>query len=326
MRKLIEASAPGKVHLIGEHSVVYGEPAIISAVGMRINVAGKENDYVHIDDKRFGKRRYALEDVMSFTKQLDDLWEDGFDRGDFRALNEALEEDTMNHTKGIIGKSLESLGVESGVSLEIESQIPLGAGLGSSAALSVVIPKTISEVYGEPITEDSLNEIAYETEKFAHGTPSGGDNSTCCYGGMMWFRKGKPNVIESLREEVPYQLKNFVLVYTKEPEKDTRGMVDIVRELDPSYRNPRVRDLGKAACQMREALKKKDFGSVGALMNSAQEKLSELGGAAKLSGAGGGGIMICYHPDGDKLVGKVNDLGYEPWKTDLGVEGVRIED
>jgi mevalonate kinase len=93
---------------------------------------------------------------------------------------------------------------------------------------------------------------------------------------------------------------------------------------------------------MRDALKKKDFGKVKALINFAQRYLNELGvsspeidslskaaleigGAAKLCGAGSGGTMLCYHEDKEKLLKMITELGHKPFETSLGEEGVRVE-
>ena len=53
--------------------------------------------------------------------------------------------------------------------------------------------------------------------------------------------------------------------------------------------------------------------------------VKSIGGAAKLCGAGGGGVMLCYHEDKQKLINVIRNLGYKPWETKLGVEGVRVE-
>jgi len=53
--------------------------------------------------------------------------------------------------------------------------------------------------------------------------------------------------------------------------------------------------------------------------------VKSIGGAAKLCGAGGGGVMLCYHEDREKLITTIRALGLEPWESELGVEGVRVE-
>jgi mevalonate kinase len=115
-----------------------------------------------------------------------------------------------------------------------------------------------------------------------------------------------------------------------------------VRNLDESYRTPRIKALGAATLAMRDALKQKDFSKMKALINFAQRFLGELdvsttdidsiskavldiGGAAKLCGAGGGGTVLCYHEDKNKLIDTIKELGYKPMDVELGAEGVRIE-
>jgi mevalonate kinase len=209
--------------------------------------------------------------------------------------------------------------------------------------MSVAIVKAVSELYNKNLTPEQINEIAFSIEKFNHGTPSGGDNSACCYGGLIWFQKSNPkNIIQSLKEEIPYKLENFVLVNAGKPQKTTGELVQHIRNLPDDYRNPRIKALGAATLAMRDALKQKDFGKMKALINFAQRYLSELGvstpeinniaksvlsigGAAKLCGAGGGGTVLCYHEDKDKLIETIANLGHKPMEVELGVEGARKE-
>jgi mevalonate kinase len=340
---MVHVSAPGKVHLIGEHSVVYGKPAIIAAIGMRCYINASEGDDVSIYSKNLdGKKTYSLEEVSEFTNNLNKVWEECYRIGSFKELMNILKENSFNPLKAMVGKSLEKLGIDHGISLDINSEIPMGAGVGSSAALSVAIPKAVTEVYSIGLSNEKLNEIAFDIEKLNHGTPSGGDNSTCYFGGLVWFQKGNPNIVNSLKREIPYELENFVLVYTKKPEKTTADLVQLVRDLEPAFRNKKMAELSEATYQLKEALKQKDFRKIKELINYTHENLSELGvstdeldeinervkeigGAAKLCGAGGGGMMLCYHEDKKRLADTIRDLGYSPWETELGVEGVRIE-
>ncbi len=197
--------------------------------------------------------------------------------------------------------------------------------------------------YEKQITLDEINNIAFKMEQIIHGTPSGGDNSACCFGRVIWFQKSTPsNIINPLAQEVPYKLENFVLVYTKPPEKNTGELIQIVRNLDEPYRNQRVQEIGRMTHQMLEALKKKDIKTIQNLINKTQKNLRELGvsipeideiasvvveigGAAKLCGAGGGGIMLCHHDDKKKLIDTISSLGYKPIETELAVEGVKID-
>ena len=92
----------------------------------------------------------------------------------------------------------------------------------------------------------------------------------------------------------------------------------------------------------RKALRERDFGRVKQLINLTWSNLHDLGlsipeaddligkigrigGAAKLCGACGGGIMLACHENKEALKKVISDEGYTPWETELGAEGVRIE-
>ena len=347
------AICPGKVHLIGEHSVVHGEPAIIATINRYAQVYARNTDQITIDAVNLGRKEsYAVEEIRNFTTSMNKLWKKCYDKEEkdkFKEMRDFLKKDEINPIKAMVGKSLEQLHIKSGVDIRIDSEIPIGAGLGSSAALSVAIPKAISEVYSQNLSRYDINITAKEIEKFNHGTPSGGDNSTCCHGGIVWFQK--PSTIKLLKEEIPYVLENFVLVKTgkiKQPteetvERSTGRMVDIVGNLPPEYRDPRIKLLGKSTYEMRSALERKDFNVMKNLMNLAHKTLAELhistdemdtihsrvkkiGGSAKLSGAGGpGSVMLCYYENKGKLVDLLKDLDYEPQEVELGVDGLRVK-
>ena len=348
MKDYVHVLCPGKAHKMGEHSVVYGEPAIIAAISMYTDVFARRNKRIKLDLRNLGvKKTCSVEDAKIFANSLDDSWKECKEKGDFKEITDMIRKDDIGLPKAWVGKSLDALDIDSGVDLTIDSRIPRGAGLGSSASIAVATPKAISEVYEQALTRDRINEIAYELEKYGHGNPSGGDNSTCCYGGLVWFQKNsdpsKKPTIEQI-SEIPHKLENFVLIQTGGKEnRSTREMVSKVRGLDSAYREPRIKALGQATYDMRKVLIEEDSAAMTNLMNLAQRNLSELGvsteemdsvskkvqeikGGIKITGAGGpGSCMIGYHPEKRKLVKLLVDLGYKPWEVELGVDGVRTE-
>jgi len=225
----VKVSVPGKLIIAGEHAVVYGEPAIIAAVGLRTTAEAEKGKSVFIEDPKMGHRlEWPVEEAIGFYRELKRLWKEGAKKkpADFTELF-ALSKGA-GFKKACAGTALFRLGIKKGVKLKIDGSIPPGSGLGSSSALSLVVSKSIAELYGKRISLERLNEIAYETEQFVAGLPSGADNSACCYGGLIWFRKdmktGKFR-ISSLRKEIPHKLENFILVYTGKPEKTTGELV-----------------------------------------------------------------------------------------------------
>lgn len=343
---MLKISAPGKVHLIGEHSIVYGEPAIIASIGKRTYVSvepAKKITYVDLAWPDIS-HTWSQNELFQLTQKVFNLWKSGNQKKNFSELFDFLKKNGYEgYRASVLGIAMKMLGIKKGFSITIDSKIPTGAGLGSSASRAVAITKAIAELFKKKVSLERINEIAYEQEKIIHGLPSGGDNSACCFGGLIWFKKAQPkNEIISFKKDIPYKLENFVFVNTGKPKKTTGELVQQVRELDEEYRTKRIKKIGQMSYEMLEALKGKNFQKIKEILNQTQKNLGELGvstkeidkiseavqkigGAAKLCGAGGGGIVLCYHQDKKKLIDLLKNLGYEPWKTELAVEGVRIE-
>lgn len=344
--KKIKISAPGKVHLIGEHAVVYGEPAIIAAIGNRTYVDISPADDITYQDVAWPdiSHTWKVDQVFEITQKTLDLWDEGNKKKDFSSLFSFIKENGYEgYRASVLGLAMKNLKINQGFSITIDSKIPTGAGLGSSASRAAATTKAIAELFGKELSLEEINEIAFQQEKIIHGTPSGGDNSACCFGGLVWFKKAQPkNEIKSLKKEVPYKLENFIFVYTGPPQKTTGELVQLVRELDEEYRVERTKKIGEMTHEMLDILKRKEFQKMKEVMNQTQKNLAELkvstekidqiaesvrkiGGAAKLCGAGGGGIVLCYHEDKNKLIDLIKNIGYDPWESELAVEGVRTE-
>ncbi len=344
--KKVKVSAPGKVHLIGEHAVVYGEPGIIAAIGNRTYVDISPAEDITYQDVAWPdmSHTWKVEQVFEITQKTLDLWSEGNEKKDFSGLFSFIKENGYEgYRASVLGLAMKKLGINQGFSITIDSKIPTGAGLGSSASRAVAATKAIAELFKKELSLEEINDIAFQQEKIIHGTPSGGDNSACCFGGLVWFKKDQPkNQIKSLKEEISYKLENFVFVYTGSPQKTTGELVQLVRELDEGYRTERIKKIGEMSHEMLDVLKRKDFQKMKEIINQTQKNLAELkvstekideiagsvqkiGGAAKLCGAGGGGIVLCYHEDKEKLIDLIKNIGYDPWETELAVDGVRAE-
>jgi mevalonate kinase len=333
---MLEVSSPGKIHIIGEHAVVYGYPAIISAIDRRIKIRAEESNKIKIKNNLYQKEtQFEVEETAAAAKKSRELWKKGDKKNDFTDLFAFLKSDFWKRNKATIGLILFSLKIKDGVSLIIDGDLPSGVGLGSSASLSVAITKAIAELYALQISNQKINEIAFEIEKLNHGRPSGGDNSACAFGGTIWFEKEK---IEPL--SLPDFLKNLIIVLTKR-KLSTGDLVQKVGNLEKNFRDSKIKNIAEATYKMKLALKNENLDEIKYLINFAQDNLAglgisspeinelvrgirEVGGAAKLSG-GGGGTVICFHQNKEKLIKLLKKLGPNFEEIKLGAEGVRVE-
>jgi mevalonate kinase len=340
---IVKASAPGKVYLIGEHSVVYDKPAILAAVDRRIVIEAEQSDQIIVSDPAMNDSvEMSIDEMTSLRNKMRDLYSESVRQSDFSDLFGFFRSDTSRFKIASIAETLDTFDIEGGVSIKITGTMLPSSGMGSSAALSVAIVQGIAQLYDIQVSKQIIYDTSFKAEQFVHGTPSGADNATSTYGGLVWFQKGNPNKIISLINEIPYELENFSLVSTVTGKVTTGELVQRVRNLDETFRNERINNLGNAAYRIRDALKYRNINELKKSMNFAQKNLKELGvstpdidditqkvmtlgGAAKISGAGGGGIIVCYHDDHEQLKREINKMGFEVMNIKLGAEGVRVE-
>lgn len=195
----ISYSAPGKIILSGEHAVVYGKPGLISALDLRLTFSlWKSNK--KIEDKK----------ILTFVDKV------------------------KNYLKGRRIKFNDSA-----FDYQIKSQIPQGKNLGSSAALSVAASAALLEFYtGKQFDKSEINTVAYEIEKYFHGKPSGGDNSTSCFGGLVYFRKELEFLknISALNIRIPKNIDDTLyIVDSGKPKETTKDMIEQVGKLFNKY-------------------------------------------------------------------------------------------
>jgi mevalonate kinase len=121
-----------------------------------------------------------------------------------------------------------------GYSFDIDSTIPVGKGLGSSAATSVSTASALLCLFdklsvGQRLHEDLqlVNTIAFEYERVYHSNPSGVDNYVSCNGGLVVFNRTSKDY---KRLEWPF-VDLSILLIDSEVEKNTKKAVEHVRFL-----------------------------------------------------------------------------------------------
>jgi mevalonate kinase len=195
--------------------------------------------------------------------------------------------------------------------LQLDSNIPISAGMGSGAAVTVAIVRALSAFLGGPLPNERISALAYEVEKLHHGTPSGIDNTVVTYQKPVFFQRN-----EALQTLSIAQPTFWVIADTgeKTPTKETVADVRAGFNSHPEGYQAIFDTIGAVAQRARQALSTGDLEQLGELMNENQRYLEQLqvsgpalealiaaarsAGAvgAKLSGGGRGGNMIALVP------------------------------
>lgn len=224
-------------------------------------------------------------------------------------------------------------GSKRGLDVRVESEIPIGVGLGSSAAVAVAVAAASSTLLGLDLRRDEISRIAYESEVFVHGKPSGIDNTVSTHGGIIFFERGQI----TRRLEVPRRIP--IVVGNTGAERSTGMLVRSVRKLverHPEVAHSIISTIGELSRQVSAFMERGDLRKIGELMNINHELLAALGvstealdqlvhrarrvGAlgAKLTGAGGGGCVIAL------AEGKVAENVIEAWRS-AGVQAFQAQ-
>ncbi len=278
----MKASAPGKIILFGEHAVVYGRPALA------VPVTQVHADVEVLDSSRPGV--WINAPIIDLHAELTSLPSD-------------------HPIASVILKLIQLFDTSPTPNLEINisSTIPVAAGLGSGAAVSVALIRSLSSFFFHSLSDDEINIIAYEIEKLHHGTPSGIDNTVITYNVPVYFIKGQP--IETFKTGKPFTI---VIGDTGIPAL-TKESVGDVRRLwlkDTHYFENIFNEIAQISLIARRSIENGQPELLGELMDRNHALLQKLtvsspeldklvitareAGAfgAKLSGGGRGGNMI----------------------------------
>jgi len=279
------ATAPGKIILFGEHAVVYDRPAIAVPVF------------------KVSARAVVTPGIGAPPGQINILAQD---IGIEAEINDLLQADPIRKVIEILLAELQ-IDRPPAFNLQISSTIPIAAGMGSGAAVSVAIIRVISGFLGYTLADEVVSKLAYEVERLHHGTPSGIDNSVVTYGKPIFFVRQQP--IEQL--QVGEEL-NFVIADTGIASPTAIAVRDLKQAWLAEQRtyDKLFDEIADIVNQARKTIAIGNGKELGRLLDKNHEILSYLGvsspelnnlcvvareaGAlgAKLSGAGRGGNMI----------------------------------
>jgi mevalonate kinase len=304
MTQTITCSAPGKIYLFGEHAVVYGESAICCAVDLRTRVKAEISDTIRISS------------VLGDT---------GIDYGKYPYVSTVIEK--MSEIADI-----------KGVNLHIESNIPVGSGLGSSAAVTIATIQALNMLFGYGLQLEDIASLGHSIERKIQGAASPTDTYVSTMGGVIMVpMKKKLDIIDC-----------GIVIGNTGRFSSTRQLVSNVALLKKHYPeiiDPILSTIGKISITGEELVIKKEYESIGNLMNINQGLLDAIGvssselanliyaarnsGAysAKITGAGGGGCMVALTSPSDvvKIASAISQAGGEAIITKVTEHGVKVE-
>jgi hydroxymethylglutaryl-CoA reductase len=302
------SSACGKVILFGEHSAVYGRPALAAPIPLAVEARVMDAaEGVHLLIPRWGVEQRVRH----------------------------LEEHPQGAT-GILALLLKRLDLSNQtMTIEAFPNVPRAMGLGGSSALAVAVIRALDTHYAIDLSNEEINALAFECEKTAHGTPSGVDNTIATYGTALRYQNRDEPVFRAIVPSRPIP----IVVGISGTESLTAITVARVRaawERQPARYDSIFDHIESLTNAGVDAVRDGAFEDLGELMNLCQGYLNALqvstseleemihiaraNGAlgAKLTGGGGGGSIIALCPeDTERVRTAIQAAGYEAFSFEI---------
>jgi mevalonate kinase len=307
-----KASAPGKVILFGEHFVVYGVKAILCSINKRVTVTAEK-----ISERKISINSEIGNIVLEPNKSISEI-------------NSPLKPFYYLANKVIKNQ-------DTGIQINIDSEIPLGAGLGSSSACCVAGAAAIFKLFGD-ISKKEILEHAIEAEKTIFENTSGADCTVCTYGGIMEYDKKQG--FKKIENEPNFQL----VIVNSNIEHSTESMVSKVKQFEIKNKEEFTKlsdQESKLVKDVLKLLKENNTVKIGEKTNQNQEYLETIGISnnelrkmikigqkssfgAKITGSGGGGCIFAITDESnlDETLKEFKNKNYECFSVKIDFKGL----
>ncbi|HEY5654121.1 MAG TPA: hypothetical protein VIR63_07130 [Pontiella sp.] len=305
----MKAVAPGKLILSGEHSVVYGKPAVAMAIDRNavFELTPQAGNMVAFDVPGISDAEpYSMMALRDLKRRVEKKYHE-FLSGDIGigyVLGGPVDlfRFAFIHTLDGLHRKLDN-----GLVMKLRSSIPVGCGMGSSAATVLSEIRAIGHYLRVEFKPDWYYEFSLEAEKLQHGKPSGVDSYISLHGGCARFQEGRAVSISLPRV-------NMYMVHTGVPESTTG---ECVMEVERKFgSNPIWDDFEAVTNEFEDALRFNNeqklhwlvrensrllnaIGVVPARVRNFIADIEQWGGSAKVCGAGSvvgdkGGIVLVF--------------------------------
>lgn len=293
----MDGHALGKIILVGEHSVVYGHPAIaIPFSALRSEVVLTPSDVFRFDTK------YFEGDMMDAPYEL---------RG----------------MKELVVKLVSRYKEITPVTIAIRSNLPEKSGLGSSASVAKAIIDAFNNNFGLGLTKDGYANLLKISENIYHEKASGIDAATIVY---------ETPIIYQAPEQKPirFNIDGALVVFYSNGASSTKEAVIHVRS--HPQRDIHISGLGQLTANAKYAIEHNDLHLLASMFNAAHHHLRELGISTpeletlrglivangglgvKITGGGMGGCLIALFPDEESALKARKALkAYPSWQINL---------
>jgi len=304
----IKIAAPGKLILSGEHAVIYGQPALAMAVNRYVTatVTRETVSQVLFDLSDLSHHSRLSYDALHLLKEKIKQKYYRFIRGDY-SIRDVLQKpfELAQFAMGVLAESL-NLTLPQGVKIQVQSDLPMGCGMGSSAATIISVMQAISNCMQLQIPQEKLFKLALEAENMQHGHSSGLDLRVALQGGCLYMQ-GQEVELRSIPDMPMY------LVNTGTPATTTGQCVE---KVSPLFESIQLRNEFAAVTKfmdkalqarswqdMQEAIQRNHelLVHIGVVPEKVQNFISSIesaGGAAKICGSGavsgnaGGAVLV----------------------------------
>lgn len=288
--------APGKLILSGEHAVVYGKPALAMAVNRYTTTTATPQllPFISFDLSDLAhESRFSLSALDHLKKRIKEKYK-RFVQGDFK-IRDVLRQpvELAQFAFSLFFETL-NLKLTQGIKIHVQSDIPMGCGMGSSAATILSIVHAIANHLRLDLSPDIFYRLGLEAENAQHGFSSGLDLRVSLYGGCLFIKDG--HIYSRAVPNLPMYLVNTGLPETSTGECvqavahhfKTSGIGDdfaaITEAMDEALQTNQCDAMMQMMTANHELLVK-----IGVVPQAVQNFIKEIqltGGAAKICGAG----------------------------------------
>lgn len=331
--------APGKLILSGEHAVVYGQPALAMAINRYAvaSVGRGKFPKVSLDLSDLSHSSHlTLQDLLAIKDKVKQKYQ-RFIRGEYHIRDVLRKPFELVHAALGIMAGEHNITLPDGMKIHVASDIPIGSGMGSSAASILCVMKAASLHLNVPISTDILYQMALEAENLQHGHSSGLDLRVSLHGGCVYVKGVKIQA-----REIPEF--DIHLVNTGTPQASTG---ECVKHAAEHFRSDEFcAEFGAVTDRMDAALKLQSWQgmhaavrenhllltSIGVVPERVQKFVSDLeaiGGAAKICGSGSikghqAGVVMVLTQDEEQLAAVCRKYHYELLKVKGESRGVHV--